>query len=219
MANKKKITEQVEEVKTTKKAKNTEEVKTENPTIDLEKQNAELLELIKSMKSEIDILKSQQTPVIIQQNANSDLTRTVKVTSLIASDYVLSTEPNGRGAIFRFSGYGDSKNIKFTEMQSVLQIYGKQFEEGFAVLENEKDYVDLGIGYVYNNVLSKEDFDKLLELDSDDSIDTILELSDDMLENVLRIIANNIINHKNYDYNKINTLQQETDLEKYIKLG
>ena len=217
MANKKKTTEPVvEEVKkTTTKAKTNEE----KSSIDLEKQNAELLELIKSMKSEIDILKSQQTPVIIQQNANSDLTRTVKVTSLIANDYILSTEPNGRGAVFRFSGYGDSKNIKFTEMQSVLQIYGKQFEEGFAVLENKKDYEDLGIGYVYDNILSKEDFDKLLELDSDESIEKILELSDDMLENVLRIIANNIINHKNYDYNKINTLQQETDLEKYIKLG
>lgn len=217
MANKKKTTEPVvEEVKkTTTKTKTNEE----KSTIDLEKQNAELLELIKSMKSEIDTLKSQQVPVVIQQNSNSDLTRTVKVISLIANDYVLSTQPNGRGAVFRFEGYGDFKNIKFTEMQSVLQIYGKQFEEGFAVLENEKDYVDLGIGYVYNNVLSKEDFDKLLELDSDESIEKILELSDDMLENVLRIIANNIINHKNYDYNKINILQQETDLEKYIKLG
>lgn len=217
MANKKKTTEPVvEEVKkTTTKAKTNEE----KSSIDLEKQNAELLELIKSMKSEIDILKSQQTPVIIQQNANSDLTRTVKVTSLIANDYILSTEPNGRGAVFRFSGYGDSKNIKFVEMQSVLQIYGKQFEEGFAILENKKDYEDLGIGYIYDQVLSKDEFDKMLDLKEDSDIDKILELSDDMLENVLRIIANNVINHKEYDYNKINKLQQETDLEKYIKLG
>lgn len=189
---------------------------------ELEKQNAELLDLIKSMKEEINTLKSQQISqpqIIVQQSANNDLTRTVKVTSLIGNTYFLSTQPNGRGASFRFDNYGDSLNIKFTDMQSILQIYGKQFEEGYAVLGSQKDYEDLGIGYMYDMVLSKDKFDKLLQLKSENDIDIILNFSDDMLDNVLRIIADKIKNGANYDYNIINKLQKETDLEGYIKLN
>lgn len=226
MANKKKTTTEVEvkETKTTtaKEKKEEKVVEKKDSTKELEKQNAELMDLIKSMKAEIDTLKSQQAiqpQVIVQQSTNGDLTRTVKVTSLIANTYVLSTQPNGRGALFRFEKYGDTQNIKFTEMQSVLQIYGKQFEEGYAVLGSKKDYDDLGIGYAYDMVLTKDKMDKLLELKSDEDIDIILGFSDDMLDNVLRLIANRIANGANYDYNMINRLQKETDLEGYIKLN
>lgn len=189
---------------------------------ELEKQNAELLDLIKSMKEEINTLKSQQISqpqIIVQQSANNDLTRTVKVTSLIGNTYFLSTQPNGRGASFRFDNYGDSLNIKFTDMQSILQVYGKQFEEGYAVLGSQQDYEDLGVGYMYDMVLSKDKFDKLLQLKSENDVDIILNFSDDMLDNVLRIIADKIKNGANYDYNIINKLQKETDLEGYIKLN
>ncbi len=221
MARPKKVEEKpIIEEKKVEVAKNaTVENKDENN--ELQKQNAELLELIKSMKEEINTLKAQQISqpqVIVQQSANSDLTRTVKVTSLLGNSYVLSTQPNGRGAIFRFEKYGESKNIKFTEMQSVLQIYGKQFEEGYAVLESKKDYEDLGVGYMYDMVLTKDKMDKLLELKTDEDIEIILNFSDDMLDNVLRLIAYRINNGANYDYNMINRLQKETDLEDYIKL-
>ena len=207
----------IEEKKTV--AKNTTVEKKDK---ELEKQNAELLDLIKSMKEEINNLKSQQSiqpQVIVQQSANNDLTRTVKVTSLIGNTYFLSTQPNGRGATFRFNNYGDSLNIKFTEMQSILQIYGRQFEEGYAILGSKKDYEDLGIGYVYDMVLTKDAFDKLLQLKSEDDVDIILGFSDEMLDNVLRIIAERINNGANYDMNIINKLQKETDLDGYIKLN
>ena len=194
----------------------------ENKDKELEKQNAELLDLIKSMKEEINNLKSQQSiqpQVIVQQSANNDLTRTVKVTSLIGNTYFLSTQPNGRGATFRFNNYGDSLNIKFTEMQSILQIYGRQFEEGYAILGSKKDYEDLGIGYVYDMVLTKDAFDKLLQLKSEEDVNIILGFSDEMLDNVLRIIAERINNGANYDMNIINKLQKETDLDGYIKLN
>lgn len=209
----------------TKEAKNTvakkETVVEDKKDNELEKQNAELLDLIKSMKEEINNLKAQQSiqpQVIVQQSANNDLTRTVKVTSLIGNTYFLSTQPNGKGASFRFDNYGDSLNIKFTDMQSILQIYGKQFEEGYAVLGSQKDYEDLGVGYMYDMVLSKDKFDKLLQLKSDSDVDIILNFSDDMLDNILRIIAERIKKGANYDYNIINRLQKETDLEGYIKL-
>lgn len=222
MARPKKAEEPIETKEIKKTVAKNETVENKDKDIDLKEQNSQLLDLINSMKKEIDNLKSQQAvqpQVIVQQSANGDLTRTVKVTSLIAGSYILSTQPNGRGAVFRFEKYGDTKNIKFIEMQSVLQIYGKQFEEGFAVLENKKDYDDLGIGYVYDNVLSKKEFDELLKLKKEEDVDKILNFSDDMLDNVLRIIAKNIINNVNYDMNIINKLQRETDLEDYIKLG
>ena len=94
---------------------------------ELEKQNAELLDLIKSMKEEINTLKSQQISqpqIIVQQSANNDLTRTVKVTSLIGNTYFLSTQPNGKGASFRFHNLSD-----YQELHNLLQIVYHKLEE------------------------------------------------------------------------------------------
>ena len=199
-----------------------EEVKEENIVNEketLKKQNEELVDIIKQMKEEINNLKTVQPNIIVQQNGNSDLTRTVKVTSLMNNTLVLTTMPNGKGNAFTFEKYGDTLNIKFTEIQSVLQSHSNMFEDGLVVLENEKDYEDLGIGYLYGKVLSKKEMDKVLSLEEDEDIDIILEMSDTLLDSTLRKISENINNGVNYNYNRIKVLQDETDLKMYINLA
>lgn len=207
--------------KTTETKTKVEKKVDENKEKDLQQKNDELMEIIKSMKAEIDNLKaSAQTPVIIQQNGNNDLTRSVKVVSLANNSLVLTTLPNGKGNAFMFDKYGDERNIKFVELQSILQTpQSRMFEDNMVVLTNAKDYEDLGIGYLFDKNLSKEEMDELLTLEDDDCIDIILDMSDEMLDSTLRKIAENINNGVNYDYNKIKKLQDETDLKEYINLN
>lgn len=190
----------------------------DNTNEELQKQNKELLDMIAQLKSEVNNLKTAQPNIIVQQTGNADLTRTVKVTSLMNNTLVLTTLPNGKGNVFTFDKYGDTLNIKFTELQSVLQSHSKMFEDGMVVLETEKDYTDLGIGYLWDKVLNKEAMDDLLLLKDEKDVDIILDMSDELLDSTLRKISENMNNGVNYNYNIIKILKDETDLKMYINL-
>lgn len=190
----------------------------DNTNEELQRQNKELLDMIAQLKSEVNNLKTAQPNIIVQQTGNADLTRTVKVTSLMNNTLVLTTLPSGKGNVFTFDKYGDTLNIKFTELQSVLQSHSKMFEDGMVVLETEKDYTDLGIGYLWDKVLNKEEMDDLLLLKDEKDVDIILEMSDELLDSTLRKISENMNNGVNYNYNIIKILKDETDLKMYINL-
>lgn len=209
-----------EEKKTTTK---TRKVKEDVVNIDYEKElkkvkeeKDEMAELIKQMKEQLDSLKNNQPQVIIQSNNN--LSRSVKVISMLDNSYTLSTQPKCRGNIVRFEKYGDSKMVKFTDLQAILQIYGNQFEKGFAVLTSKKDYEDLGIADVYDKVINKEKMDSLLLLKDFSDVDIIIGIEDEIIfDNIIRMIANKVVEGYPYDQNIYRYLQSETDIDEYVK--
>ena len=102
----------------------------------------------------------------------------------------------------------ETKNIKFVDMQEILELYRKDFEVGRAVLGSKKDYEDLQIGYVYDDVCSSKQMDELLCLKDDDCVDAILQMDEDMQYNIASLIANKIVEEGySYDYNKIKKLE------------
>lgn len=197
--------------RTTKVEENNNEINVENK---LQEENSALNELIVQMQKQIEELKQQQTnnkesqaqQVVIQQN--SDLTRSVKVVSLLSNVYNLSTQPYGKGGrTYQFNNFGESHMIKFNDMQDILSLYLSQFEKGYAVLTNKQDYVDLGVGYIYDEVLNQEKVEKLVKLEDDKSVETIIGMEEDMQEKICNIIATNISKGISYDYNKIKKLE------------
>lgn len=181
----------------------------------VKKENAELSAMLKQMQETIAGLSSQINNPIVVQSQNNDLTRNVKVISMLDNSYTLYTLPNCQGNKVVFEKYGDSRMIRFVDLQSILQIYIRQFEKGFAVLTNKKDYDDLGIGYIYDDVIGKDKMDSIINLEDDACIDIILDMDDDMLDNVLRMISSKLSNGFPYDINRIRVLESETDLLKY----
>ena len=152
----------------------------------------------------------QMMPNIVLEQ-NKDITRTVKVTSLVGNVLTLSTMKNGNkaGRTYKFDRYGHTQNILFSDMQSILIYHTKQFENGLVMLSLEKDYNDLGIGYIYNSVAHKEVIDEIVLLKEDNAIDTIFDMNEEMQEKIVDLIAQNLANGVSYDYNKIKELKDE----------
>ncbi len=183
------------------------EIELENAKKEKEAMNETLIALQKQLaelQSKIEG-KEENSQVVIKQNG--DLTRTVKVVSLLPNVYNLSTQPLGRGKLYQFNRFGDSHMIKFSDMQDILAIYLNQFEKGYAVLTNKQDYEDLGIGYIFDEVMDKEKIEQLVKLDTQDSVDIIIDMEEDMQEKIIGIIANRIAEGASYDYNKIKKLE------------
>lgn len=196
-----------------KTVKQTTQVDISAEASELEKIKAEKAEndkLLAQLQAQLNLLQSQlasqqSNGIVIKQN--EDITRTVKVISMIENTYNLSTQKFGRGKVYTFNGFGTTHNIKFTDMQDILSIYGHQFEEGYAVLSDKKDYDDLGIGYIYDTVLDFDKMKKITNLESKEAVDIILNMSEDMQDRIVDIIATNIANGVSYDYNKIKKLE------------
>ena len=178
----------------------------------VKREKDELAKMLKKMQAQMESLQNQfdaqnsdNNNIVVTQSDN--ITRTVKVISLVPNTYNLTTQPNGRGKLYTFNKFGDSLNIRFTYMQDILNIYGQQFESGMAILTNKKDYDDLAIGYLWDSVISKDKLDRLLELKDEESIDAILNMDKDTQERIARIIAQKIFDGVNYNYNVIRDLE------------
>lgn len=189
-----------------------EKLDDDNELEQVKKEKDELAKMLKMMQAQMESLQNQfnaqnsdNNNIVVTQSDN--ITRTVKVISLVPNTYNLTTQPNGRGKIYTFNKFGDSLNIRFTDMQDILNIYGQQFESGMAILTNKKDYDDLAIGYLWDSVISKDKLDRLLELKDEESIDAILNMDKDTQERIARIIAQKIFDGVNYNYNVIRDLE------------
>ena len=182
---------------------------------ELKAKNDEMAEMLKQMQEQMKIMQSQMNQpqmmpnIVLEQN--KDITRTVKVTSLVGNVLTLSTMKNGNkaGRTYKFDRYGHTQNILFSDMQSILIYHTKQFENGLVMLSLEKDYNDLGIGYIYNSVAHKEVIDEIVLLKEDNAIDTIFDMNEEMQEKIVDLIAQNLANGVSYDYNKIKELKDE----------
>lgn len=184
-----------------KKTKELEEMKSKNKA---------LTDMLEQMQAQMKLMQEQLNnqsngQVVIKQN--DDLTRTVKVYSMLPYTYNLSTQPLGKGKVYTFEKFGDSKSIKFSDMQDILSIYLHQFEEGFAILEAKKDYDDLGIGYIYDEVMDKEQLDNLTSLATNEAVAVILDMEEEERERIADIIARKIVSGVSYDYNRIKALE------------
>lgn len=211
------MTEELEKEKKSTRGRKKAEPKVEklddnNELEQVKKEKDELAKMLKKMQAQMESLQNQfnaqnsdNNNIVVTQSDN--ITRTVKVISLVPNTYNLTTQPNGRGKIYTFNKFGDSLNIRFTDMQDILNIYGQQFESGMAILTNKKDYDDLAIGYLWDSVISKDKLDRLLELKDEESIDAILNMDKDTQERIARIIAQKIFDGVNYNYNVIRDLE------------
>ena len=92
-------------------------------------------------------------------------------------------------------------------MQSILNYHIKQFECGKVLLTSQKDYDDLGIGYMYNSVALKV-IDEIVMLKDENAINTICDMNEDMQEKVIDLIAQKLANGFSYDYNKIKNVKR-----------
>ena len=176
-------------------------------------ENTEMANMLKQMQEQMAMLQAQinmqamnNNQVVIKQN--DDITRTVRVVCLLPYTFSLTTRKYGVGGkVYTFEKYGEFKDIKFTDMQDIINLFEHRFEEGWVVLTNKKDYDDLGLGHIYDSVRNKDTLDRLTSLEYDDCIDTILNMNEEMQDIIIRLIAKRIANGENLNYNRIRDLE------------
>lgn len=167
---------------------------------------------VEELRKQLNTLMAQvnQQPQAVEQPKSNVANRNVKVTSLVGNDFVLKTSIDGqkRGKVFVFEHFGDTKLIRMNDMVDILSGFLKYFEDGYVIIDNKEDAIELDVEYIYDEILTCDKMKELLKLNSYDDVDKILNMNQEMQENIAGIIADNIANGTKYDMNIISTLEK-----------
>ena len=174
----------------------------------LEEQNAKMAE----MQKQIEDNNKPQTVVVNNENTNMR-SKKVKVVNLMHNPLNISTEPNGKGRIYAFRDYGDSKLIKYDDLVEILSSYPNTMEKGYAYICDKEAVESLGLIEEYKSLFDKATMDKIIRLREEIDLELFLGMDKDLQESTAVEIAKRLNAKEQIDYNYLRTIKDKTGID------
>ena len=191
-----------------------EEIKTENNQEELIKQlMAQIAEQNAKMAEMQSQINNQSQPTTIIQQSNSMSSKKVKVVNLMHNPLNISTEPNGKGRIYAFRDYGDSKLIKYDDLVEILSSYPNTMEKGYAYICDKEAVESLGLVEEYKSLFNKATIDKMIRLREEVDLELFLGMDKDLQESTSVEIAKRLNAKEQIDYNYLRTIKDKTGID------
>lgn len=182
-------------------------------------ENKVLKDKVSTLTNEIETLK-EMISTMNQNNKNgisNYQSKKISVISLIPNTYILSTEENGSGKVYKFPHYGYSHKIKYDDLEQIVHLYREQAECGYFYIDDKNAVREFGLEDEYENILNKGRMDKLIRLEDSDCVDAFINMNDDMREHIIDSIIENMKTGYNYDFNYLKQIKDETGIDIYAK--
>ena len=167
-------------------------------------QNAKMAELQSQINNQ---------PTTIIQQANSFNSKKIKVVNLMCNPLNISTEPNGRGRVYAFKEYGDTKLIKYDDLVEIVASYPNTMEKGYAYICDKDAVESLGLTEEYKSLFDKDTMDKIIWLRSETDLELFLGMDDYLQESVAIKIAELLNANERIDYNYLRIIKDKTGLD------
>lgn len=183
---------------------------------ELKKKNDELSEMLLKMQAQLNELA---TSSIGQVKETTLLGKKVKCINLMRNPLNVSTEPLGRGKMYEFSKYGETKLIKFDDLSDIVASYPNTMGQGLLYIANKDAVEELGLTDEYTDIHPKELLDEIIYLRRDMDVDIFLSLPKDLQESMAVDIARLINAKESIDLNRLRKIKDETtiDIEEIAK--
>lgn len=199
---------ETEKKTTTTKRKTTTTKKTDDKISALEKQNQELQEQLKVL---MEAMKNQQ--VTNTKGGDVDLNKKYKCYNLTHS--ILTVSSGRVGNIVQkekvFNKYGDYKMLKLAEIEDIYNATPRVIDGGWLYIDNAEVYEYLGVNM--SSIYSKKQMDTIVELKTDEDVEIIASLDDELRRQTVNLIADRMVNKESYDYNKLMLLNQKLGID------
>ena len=192
----------------------TEEIKVENNQEELIKQlMAQIAEQNAKMAEMQSQINNQSQPATIIQQANTMSSKKVKVVNLMHNPLNVSTEPNGRGRVYTFRDYGDSKLIKYDDLVEIVSAYPNTMESGVAYICDKEAVESLGLTEEYERLFDKKTMDKIMWLKEETDLELFLGMNKDLQESTAVEIAKLLNANERIDFNYLRVIKDKTGLD------
>ena len=175
----------------------------------LAEQNAKMAE----MQKQIEEKSVPQTVVVNNESSSAMRGRKIKVINLMHNPLNIATQPNGRGRVYSFRNYGDSRLIKFDDLADIVASYPYTMEHGLAYICDKEAVEELGLSDEYTKLFDKERMDRVVWLREESDLDLFLGMDINLQESTARRIAELMNANERMDYNYLRTIKEKTGID------
>ena len=175
----------------------------------LAEQNAKMAE----MQKQIEEKSVPQTVVVNNESSSAMRGRKIKVINLMHNPLNIATQPNGRGRVYSFRNYGDSRLIKFDDLADIVASYPYTMEHGLAYICDKEAVEELGLSDEYTKLFDKERMDRVVWLREESDLDLFLGMDINLQESAARRIAELMNANERMDYNYLRTIKEKTGID------
>lgn len=108
--------------------------------------------------------KKKLTPVVEDNFVDESMSPSeyVKIMSLVPFGLNLSTRERGQGKTFKFSSFGEVKNVLYQDLLDIMETHRNFMESGYFFILNPKVVRIQGLNDLYNRILTKEKIEQIL---------------------------------------------------------
>lgn len=192
----------------------TEEKKVDNSQDELIKQLMAQLEAqnekMAEMQKQID---NKSQTVVVNNSSDSIRGKKVKVINLMQNPLNIATQPNGKGRLYSFKKYGDSRLIKFDDLADIVAAYPYTMEHGLAYICDKEVVKELGLSDEYSKLFDKETMDRVIWLKEESDLDLFLGMDINLQESAARSIAEKLNANERMDYNYLRIIKEKTGID------
>lgn len=182
---------------------------------ELKKKNDELSEMLLKLQAQLnDVTTKMATGMISQPTKDTSLIgKKIKCINLMRNPLNVSTEPLGKGKMFEFQKYGESKLIKFDELSDIVSSYPNTMSQGLLYIANANAVEELGLSDEYENIHTKEMLDELIYLRRDMDVDVFISMPKALQKSTAVEIARLINANEAIDWNRQKSIKDATGID------
>jgi len=184
--------------------------------------NNELQKQIEELKNTVALLvnsmagKAQEkveADVIVedteeQEYKNIPDNKYIKVVSLQNNRMALSTEGFGRGKPYKFTKFGQVKNITYSNLSDIISNQEKFAKQGRFYICDETVINNHELMDTYENILTKEQMENILTYDEKKMEMLFKRTTDPQRETIISLVMTKLNNGEKIDLNKISVLSK-----------
>ena len=178
----------------------------------LKNQVAELMKIVKSGEVKPIAHKSKKQEVETTDIAPNEY---IKVISLCSNVLNLSTKPYGRGKVFSFKKFGDSKKMLYSELLDVIETSPHFLEAGYFFIMDYRVINSLNYTEMYEKILTKEQMERIFE-NSEDALKLFETANEKQQENIVKFFIDKIYEGQKVDFNLISNISRISNIESFL---
>lgn len=188
-------------------AKTESETKDQQPTVE------ELMDMISSLKKQIDSL--QKSPKAKSEDKTQKTLAPndyIKVMSLCPYEMCLSTAPRGRGKTFNFKKFGEIKRMFYSDLLDVANNHPNFLEAGYFYILDRDVISANGYEEIYSKILSKEQIESILD-NSSEAVSLFESANEKQRMMIIDILIGKLRDNKRVDFNIISAISRISNVD------
>jgi hypothetical protein len=132
----------------------------------------------------------------------------IKVISLTPNMLVISTEGYGKGKVFKFNKFGQSKDIIYNELVEIIHNQQSFIEKGKFYIMNKDVIKKHDLEEIYEKILTKKTIENILNFDTSKIDEVFRNATQSQQETIVSILIQKIRNGEEVDLNKLDIINK-----------